>query len=120
MAATSARYALDEVLPGSGTAQLIPADRPFVGDYRTEYETIFARRGAPLGLKQIHEVLPLRKKLVDARADAVVAATSSLREQQRAFSDGQTRIGVNETNRLCNRWLSGNNGSCKTDLRRFN
>ena len=67
----------------------MPGDVPFVGKYRTEYDTIFVGRAAPIGVKRIHATLPLRRELVDARAAAVVAGVNSLDEQIGAYRSGQ-------------------------------
>ncbi len=65
---------------------------PFVGKYRTEYETIFVGRATPVGVKRIHATLPLRRELVDARAAAVVAGVNSLDEQIAAYRSGQVPL----------------------------
>ena len=71
----------------------MPGDVPFVGKYRTEYESLFIGRAAPVGVKRIHATLPLRRELVDARAAAVVAGVNSLDEQIGAYRSGQIALG---------------------------
>lgn len=88
MAATTARYTLAEVTSGPAGQLPIPADRPFVGPYRTLFDTLFANRPAPPALRRIHATLPLRRQLVDARAAAVAAAAEALEGQMEAYQAG--------------------------------
>jgi hypothetical protein len=89
MASITARFALADATGLAGDAPPMPTDLPFVGKYRTEFDTIFVGRAAPLGVKRIHATLPLRRELVDARAAAVVAGVNSLDEQIGAYRSGQ-------------------------------
>lgn len=89
-AVVTAQYALVEATGSSIDASLLlPADDPFVGNYRTQYETLFANRAAPAGLLRIHRTLPLRHDLIHARADAVASARSFCDTVGQAFAAGQ-------------------------------
>jgi hypothetical protein len=92
MASLTARYALGDAASQASDAPPLPSDVPFVGKYRTEYETIFTGRAVPVGVKRIHATLPMRRELVDARAAAVVAGVNSLDEQIAAYRNGQVSL----------------------------
>lgn len=89
MASLTARFALGDAVGQLGDEPPLPADVPFVGKYRTEYDAVFVGRAAPLGVKRIHATLPLRRELVDARAAAVVAGVNALDEQIGSYRSGQ-------------------------------
>ena len=94
MAANSARYALGELVPArrDDAKPLLPIDTPLTGKYNTHFETLFAARVAPPGLRRIHETLPLRQDLVEARADAVFAAADAVEQQLGALQSGQASL----------------------------
>ncbi len=56
----------------------LAVDRPHVGDYRTEYESVFANRMPPARIRLIHRTLPVLRQAIDAHCDAVVAAIDAL------------------------------------------
>ncbi len=60
-------------LPAAGPLPL-PADRPFVGAYRTSYKELFAARTPPGHARLAEKILPLEREAIDARAAAVQAA----------------------------------------------
>lgn len=93
MASITARFALADAAGFASDEPPLPGDVPFVGKYRTEYESLFIGRAAPVGVKRIHATLPLRRELVDARAAAVVAGVNSLDEQIAAYRGGQIALG---------------------------
>ena len=94
MAANSARFALGEIVPArrNDAKPLLPIDTPLSGKYNTEFETLFAARVAPPGLRRIHETLPLRQDLVEARATAVFAADDALRQQLDSYQNGRAAL----------------------------
>jgi hypothetical protein len=60
-------------------AQLpLPADRPHVGAYRTNFQELFAGRPAPDRARLIDRTLPIRRMAIDQRAIAVQAAQDAL------------------------------------------
>ncbi len=61
-----------------GTAMPMPADRPHVGAYRTNFQELFAGRTPPEPLVLIDRVLPIRRQAIDDRAAAVRAAEDVL------------------------------------------
>jgi len=62
----------------SGAALPLPADRPHVGAYRTNFQELFAGRTAPEPTQLIDRVLPIRRQAVDEQAAAVQAAEDAL------------------------------------------
>jgi hypothetical protein len=77
--------------PGSAGDLPLTIDRPHVGDYRTYYETIFGSRAPPPRIRLIHRTLPVRRKAIDAHAEAIVAASDAVDasgEQFRASGQG--------------------------------
>ena len=94
MAANSAQFALGELVPGmrSETGAPLPIDTPLSGKYNTHFETLFSARVPPPGLRRIHETLPLRQDLVEARAAAVFAASDSVDQQIQAYQSGRASL----------------------------
>lgn len=79
-------------LVGTGGAGKLPLtiDRPHVGDYRTHYESIFGTQPPPPRIRLIHRTLPLRRKAIDAHAEAIVAAIDAVNAAGEPFrSSGQ-------------------------------
>jgi len=96
MAAKSAQFALADAAPaataeGDGAPPL-PVDTPWAGKYNTHFETIFSARVPPTGLRRIHETMPLRQGLVDARAEAVHAAAAAVDRQIDAYHNGRASL----------------------------
>jgi len=90
LAAVAAQYDLAEASPRPfSDAPPLPADPPFVGSYRTNFQSMFADRAAPAGLRRIDQTLPLRLALVDARASATATAADSVRTHNDAYRAGQ-------------------------------
>ena len=96
MAAKSAQHALVELVPTRTAAANenppLPSNLPFVGKYNTHFTTIFANRIAPVGLRRIHETLPLRRELVEARAGAISTGVEALHRQIEAYQSGQATL----------------------------
>jgi len=56
----------------------LPADRPHVGPYRTNFRELFAGRSAPEPAALMERILPIRRQAVDDQAVAVQAAEDAL------------------------------------------
>ncbi|MEX0979070.1 MAG: hypothetical protein WDZ48_09475, partial [Pirellulales bacterium] len=65
----------------------LASDRPHVGDYRTSYENIFGSRAPPARIRLIHRTLPIRRKAIDAHAEAIVAAIDAVDSAGQHFHD---------------------------------
>ncbi len=77
--ATEAQYELARLLrlPG-GAALPLPADRPHVGAYRTNFQAMFAGRTPPEPAALMDRILPIRRRAIDEQAAAVQAAEDVL------------------------------------------
>jgi hypothetical protein len=77
--ATEAQYELARLLrlPG-GAALPLPADRPHVGAYRTNFQALFTGRTAPEPAMLMDRLLPIRRRAIDEQAAAVQAAEDVL------------------------------------------
>jgi hypothetical protein len=73
---TAAQYDLAALTP-SASAMPIPADAPVIGQYRTEFTSLFGRGPAPAGIKRLAAMLPLYSDQVLARGRAVYAASEA-------------------------------------------
>jgi hypothetical protein len=69
-----------------------PDDTPLVGSYRTNFETLFGDHPAPLRLRRIHDLLPATKRVIEARARAVVAAREARDVNHVAYHEGRLPI----------------------------
>jgi hypothetical protein len=78
-------YSTTDALP-------VPSDRPHVGAYRTHFQEIFAQRSAPPRVRLIDRTMPLRRKAVDLRCQAVVAARDALHATLEAYDAQQAEI----------------------------
>jgi hypothetical protein len=77
--ATEAQYELARLLRLPGGAGLpLPADRPHVGAYRTNFQVLFAGRPAPEPAMLMDRILPIRRRAIDEQAAAVQAAEDVL------------------------------------------
>ncbi len=73
--AVDVQYRLAALLGMSANAPLpLPADRPYVGPYRTGFPQVFAGRTAPERTRLLARVLPIWQQAIDERAAAVQAA----------------------------------------------
>ena len=70
----------------------LPADRPHVGPYRTNFERVFVVGGAPPRARLIDRTLPVRRKAIDARADAVEAGQYALEATLDAYGRGDVDL----------------------------
>lgn len=79
LAVTQAQQELADLLGARLDAEPpLASDRPHVGDYSTHFETIFSSRAAPPRIRLIHRTLPVRRKAIDAHAEAIVSALHAL------------------------------------------
>jgi len=93
LAAGSAQYELAAIVQFPADAQLpLPADRPHVGAYRTNYQELFASRPAPDRARLIDRTLPVRRMGIDQRAIAVQAAQDALTAAIEAYQAGQGNL----------------------------
>jgi len=91
--AITTQYAFAELSRNPLVEQLpIAADVPFVGRYRTNFESLFANRMAPLRLRQINRTLPLRLAVVDARASAVASTVRLVDSRTERYAAGETNV----------------------------
>lgn len=92
--ATGAQCELGRLMQlAPGTPLPLPADKPHVGPYRTNYQELFSGRTPPESAVLMERILPIRRQAIDARAAAVVAAEdvlTTLLEQPRHATDAET------------------------------
>lgn len=62
----------------ANAAMPLPADRPYVGSYRTYFQELFAGRTPPEQAALVERILPIRKQMVEEQAAAVQAADDAL------------------------------------------
>lgn len=73
--ATGAQYELARLAQLPTAAPLpLPADRPHVGAYRTNFKELFAGKTPPETAMLMDRVLPIRRQTIDDQAAAVLAA----------------------------------------------
>jgi hypothetical protein len=94
LAAGSAQYELAALvqLPAD-SAPPLPADRPHVGAYRTNYQELFGTRPAPDRARLIDRTLPVRRTGIDQRAIAVQAAQDAFTAATEAYGSGHGSLG---------------------------
>jgi hypothetical protein len=93
MHALSARLALADLSRlGVRGEPPIPADEPLVGEYHTNFESIFAQRAAPTRVVQMVRMLPVQQRLVVARAASVQASETLVEQTLNAYQSGQATI----------------------------
>ncbi|MEX0642045.1 MAG: hypothetical protein WD468_05060 [Pirellulales bacterium] len=88
LAVEQAQQELADLL-GQGVDRAAPlaSDRPHVGEYRTSYDSIFGSRVPPARIRLIHRTLPVRRKAIDAHAEAIVAAIDAVESAGQHFHD---------------------------------
>lgn len=69
-----------------------PVDRPFVGQYATHFETLFANRTAPTRLKRIDRRLPHQLEVIERRAEAVAAGEQAASQLAQAYGNGEAGL----------------------------
>ena len=70
----------------------LPADRPHVGQYRTYFTEIFAGRLAPVLGQRIDRTLPIRRRSIDHRAEAVRAAEAACASAEESYRAGRADL----------------------------
>ncbi|MFT5527306.1 MAG: hypothetical protein ACI9HK_005288 [Pirellulaceae bacterium] len=70
----------------------IPSDSPWVGMYRSNFDSLFAGRSKPVGIRRLHKSLPLFVDLIDHRAEAVLTAQDAFNAMTGAYRGGQARL----------------------------
>jgi hypothetical protein len=84
--AAQAQQELADLMGGPAEDGLpLAADRPHVGGYNTYYEEIFSNRAPPARIRLIHRMLPIRRKAIDAHAEAILAADDALEASGEEF-----------------------------------
>lgn len=58
----------------------LPSELPLVGPYQTRFETLFANRAPPAGIRRIATTIPLRAELLQTLAATVAADTDAIKE----------------------------------------
>ncbi len=69
-----------------------PADVPLIAPYRTQFSMIFANQPAPLSLRQIHQSLPGKLRLIEKRVSAMAAAESATDALLESYKGGRTPL----------------------------
>jgi hypothetical protein len=93
LAAGSAQYELAALVQFSADAPPpLPADRPHVGAYRTNYQDLFAARQAPDRARLIDRTLPVRRMAIDQWAIAIQAAQDASAAAIDAYQAGQGNL----------------------------
>jgi hypothetical protein len=78
LAVETAQHELSTLLrPFGQLSAPLATDRPHVGDYRMDFDRYFSG-GAPPRVQLIHRTLPIRRKAIDAHAEAIVAASDAV------------------------------------------
>jgi hypothetical protein len=73
---SQAQLTAQMLMPASAvSARPVPVEGPYVGAYRTNFDTLFTGGAAPLGLRRLHETLPLELAAIEARAESVSTHT---------------------------------------------
>jgi hypothetical protein len=68
----------------------LPADKPHVGGYRTNFQSQFARTAPPPIARTIDRTLPIRCAAIEDRASATNAARDAFLAAEEAYQAGQT------------------------------
>ncbi len=68
----------------------LPADRPHVGPYRTNFQELFAGRTPPEPAPLTERILPIRRKAIDDQAAAVQAAEDAVVAAADELGSGRT------------------------------
>jgi hypothetical protein len=90
----SAQEKLGEVAELPDDALPLPADRPFVGKYRTRLTTMYAGRTIPRQLRKVDRALPHQLRLIEQRAEAVDANTRLSSDVALLYQQGQVPLSM--------------------------
>lgn len=66
-----------------------PSDLPLVGAYRTNFESFFAQRAAPVEIRHIHHSLPGKLRLIHKSVAAVAAAETAADAMLENYKQGR-------------------------------
>ncbi|MFM7071447.1 MAG: hypothetical protein ACKO38_06590, partial [Planctomycetota bacterium] len=93
VAATAAQCELAD-LAGQGLRDPLPlpGELPLVGPYQTRFETLFANRVPPAGIRRIATTIPLRAELLQALAATVAADTDAIKELANFHREGRVPL----------------------------
>lgn len=94
LAALQAQHALAEAAQLPGDALPLTVDAPFVGAYRTYFETLSARGVVPARLERLDRTLPVLREVLEAHATAVGDTETALAELSAAYQAGQVNLGA--------------------------
>jgi hypothetical protein len=94
LATLQAQHALAETAQLPGDALPVTVDSPFVGAYRTYFETLSARGAVPPRLERLDRTLPVLREVLDAHATAVRDTEAALAELDAAYQAGQANLGA--------------------------
>jgi hypothetical protein len=72
----------------------LPADRPHVGGYRTNFQSLFGRSSPPPIARVIDRTLPIRLTAIKERTAAVQAAQDAFLAAADSYQAGQTDLSV--------------------------
>ncbi len=90
-----AQYELAALMrAAAGTPLPLPADRPHVGPYRTDFKAMFADRTPPEPARLADRILPVQWRQVDQQATAVQAAEDALAATQDDYRGGRGAAAV--------------------------
>lgn len=93
LAATVTQQDLADQAQVPSTSPLpLPADIPYIGNYRTSIKELFANRAAPNSLRRIDRTLPHLRELIESQAAAVTAAEKSVHALARAYESGDVGL----------------------------
>ena len=73
----------------AGTPLPLPADRPHVGPYRTDFKSLFADRTPPEPVRLAERILPVQWRQVDQQATAQQAAEDALAATEDDYRRGR-------------------------------
>ena len=91
--AAQAQQELADLMGTTGNEDLpLASDRPHVGGYNTYYEEIFNNRVPPARIRLIHRMLPIRRKAIDAHAEAILAALDAIEATGDEFQRGNQTL----------------------------
>ncbi|MCY2996431.1 MAG: hypothetical protein NTY19_52575 [Planctomycetota bacterium] len=94
LAAIQMQHALAETAQLPGEALPVTVDSPFVGTYRTYFETLNSRGAVPARLERLDRTLPVLREVLDAHATAVGDTEAALAELDAAYQAGQVNLGA--------------------------
>jgi hypothetical protein len=92
LAAIQAQHALAEAAQLPGEALPLTVDVPFVGTYRTYFETLSARGAVPARLERLDRTLPVLREVLESHVAAIGDIHNALAEYDAAYQAGQVEL----------------------------